>query len=466
MKVQYVLIAIMGVGLCGCKAVGPDYKRPQVPVPSKFSETDVNKPAELRPADVARWWMRFNDPLLNSLIEEAAAANLDLKVAEARIAEARAVRGLTTADKYPTVNTSASYTRERFSPNGIFPIQPPELSDYRGGFDASWEPDVFGRVRRQVQAADADIQTAQENKRAVLVSLLAEVARNYIAVRSYQDRIAITNSNIKTQHDSMEITQARYNSGLTSELNVLQAKAQLATTQSALPTLQTGLSTAIHRLGVLMGRDPGALKPELFKGGPIPMTEPNVPVGLPSELLRRRPDVQAAEHRLEAATARIGVATADLYPRFSLTGSFGLESTRQQDVFNSGSQFWSFGPGLSWPLFDAGRIRANIRVHNAQQQEALALYEKTVLTSLEDVENALVAYGKEQEKRVSLKEAVAANERAMEIANDLYIKGLVDFLNVLDAQRTLYTSQDELSQSQATVATDLATLYKTLGGGY
>lgn len=449
----------------GC-AVGPDYCPPKVSVPTSWSE--LPQAGKANPESLVQWWKTFNDPVLDSLITRAVPSNLDLRIAEARVREARFQRGAVASDLWPSLDTSASYSRSRRSA-GISTIPPSakiKRNVYETGFDASWEIDLFGGKRRAVEAANAEIDAAVENQRDVLITLLAEVARNYIEVRGYQRRLQIIYKNISTQQEVVEIVQARYNAGLSSELDVVQAAALLATTQSQIPLLENPMKQAIHRIGILLGQKPGDLLTELTKESQIPCTPVTVPVGLPSDLLRRRPDVRRAERDLAAATARIGMATADWFPKFSLTGSFGFQTEDLNAFSITRSRLWSFGPTVRWPIFDAGRIRANIRVQNARQEQALLNYEKAVLTSLEDVENALVAYTAEQVRRQNLTEAVNANRRAVELANELFSKGLVNFLNVLDAQRSLCKSEEELVQNERTVSLNLVILYKALGGGW
>ncbi|OQB38407.1 MAG: Toluene efflux pump outer membrane protein TtgI precursor [Candidatus Hydrogenedentes bacterium ADurb.Bin179] len=337
---------------------------------------------------------------------------------------------------------------------------------YQAGFDASWELDLFGGVRRATEAARAEIEAAEESRRSLLLMVAAEVARTYFDLRAYQNRLDISRKNIRTLEESLELVTARFNAGLTNELDVKRAEAQLATTRSTLPAMEYYVEQAIHRLGILSGREPGALRQELADAAPLPPAPPEVLVGLPSELLSRRPDVRFAERELAAATARIGVATADLFPRFSLTGSFSGADDTLAGLRLGANHLWSIGPAVQWPVFDAGRIRANIRIQNARQEQALLAYEKAVLYSLEDVENALVRYAKEQNRLVELTAAVQASQKALDIADDLYKQGLVNFLNVLDAQRTLFAAQDQRVQSQANVLTSLVALYKALGGGW
>jgi NodT family efflux transporter outer membrane factor (OMF) lipoprotein len=434
-----------------------------------------------QPLQMTQWWQVFDDRVLDVLVARAVQANLDLRQAEARVREARALRGVAAADFWPTINTSGAYARRRrsenVSPAQIGPVngstpaggaQPAQLEGdlFQAGFDASWEVDLFGGVRRSIEAADADLAASVEDLRDVLVTLLAEVARNYVEVRGFQRRLAIAQNNIRSQQETLELTRARFEAGLTSQLDVVQAASQLATTQAQVPTLEISTKQGIHRLSVLLGLVPGALLPELSLEAPIPPVPPEVPIGLPSDLLRRRPDIRRAERQVAAATARIGVAVADLFPKLSLTGSLGLQSNLLADLTLGSSRFWSIGPTLSWPIFDAGRIRANIQVQGAREEQRLAQYEQAVLTSLEEVENTLVAYGREQVRRDKLAEAVEANQRAVELANELYTRGLGDFLNVLESQRSLFASQSDLVQSEATASANVVALYKALGGGW
>ena len=452
--------------IVGC-AVGPNYRPPKVSVPESWGESQKN--AAFNHADpIVQWWKTFNDPVLDSLITRAVESNLDLRVAEARIREARFQSGVVSSELWPSVETSASYSRSRRS-QGISIIPPKarlKRNLYQAGFDASWEIDLFGGKRRAIEAARADIDAAVENRRDVLVTLLAEVARNYIEVRGLQRRLEIVRNNVRVQQETIDITRARFEAGLSSELDAVQAEALLATTQSQIPTLESSTKQTIHRIGILLGQKPDALQAELTKGAPIPSAPAMVPVGLPSGLLRRRPDVRRAEWELAAATARIGVATADFFPKFSLTGDFGLQ-TEDLNVFSlTNSRYWSFGPTIRWPIFQAGRIRANVKVQNARQEQLLVNYEKAVLTALEDVENALVTFAGEQVRHKNLTAAVNANRRAVELAGELFTRGLANFLSVLDAERSLYESEDNLAQSEHTVSLNLVSLYKALGGGW
>ena len=463
--------------LVGC-TVGPNYNRPDLSVPSTWKEAQGGGVAA-QPAELTRWWAAFNDPLLDSLVARAVRSNLDLRIAEGRIREARASRGVIAADAWPTLDVSGSYSRSRNSKNALaFPSQggggsPSSLGGdivehdlFKTGFDASWEVDLFGGVRRKVEAAEASIEASVENRRDVLVTLLGDVAKNYIDLRGFQRRLVVARANLEAQRETLDLTRVRFRAGLASDLDVAQAEAQVNTTTAQIPALESSLKQAAYRLDALLGLHPGALWDELSKEAQIPSLPPEVLVGLPSELLRRRPDIRRAERQLAAATAQIGAAVADLFPKFSLTGAVGLQSFSAGDWFTRGSRFWSIGPTISWPIFDAGKIRANIEVRNAQQEQALNQYEKTVLTALGDVETSLVNYSHEQARHRSLQEAAAASRRAVEMANELYLRGLNDFLNVLDAQRSLLAAENELAQSEATVASNLVSLYKALGGGW
>jgi NodT family efflux transporter outer membrane factor (OMF) lipoprotein len=346
------------------------------------------------------------------------------------------------------------------------PNVPFENDVYQAGFDASWEIDVFGGKRRAKESARAEVAASEFGRRDTLVTLLGEVARDYVDVRGYQRRLAIADENINAQSNALAITQDRFAKGLTSDLDVEQASTLLATTKAEVPTLESSLQASIHRLGVLLGQQPGALLAELSNAAPIPAAPPVVPVSLPSELMLRRPDIQRAERQLAAASANIGVAKADLFPKFFLTGVAGFESISTSDWFTGGSSFWSAGPTVQWRIFDAGRIRANIKVQNARQEQALAAYEQTVLTAFEDVENGLTAYANEQIRRRSLEDAVSSSRKSLDIADKLYANGLTDFLHVLDAERSLYQAQDALAQSDRAVSANLISLYKSLDGGW
>lgn len=465
MRYASLLGALVMLIVSGCN-VGPDYKTPDVNTPGRFNVNDANHPSTA--PDISRWWTSLNDPTLTSLIEEARVSNLDIRIARARIAQARAIAGIVDSAQMPTVNLNGAYTETSVSRNSelgnFYPRR--QFPDYQTGFDASWEIDVFGGTRRAVEAAKADVQVAMANDRGAVISITAEVARTYITLRQYQRRLAIANENVGLQKSTLEVVDGRYKAGIVSELDVQRATAQLQATMAVIPSTETAIAANMRRLAVLLGKDPSALTEKLSPSNPIPATQPVVPVGLPSDLLRRRPDVISAERQLAAQTARIGVATSDLFPKFALTGSYGRESTNTGNIFDSSSRFWSITPGFSWPVFDGNRIRSNVRLQTARQEEAMAVYIKSVLGALAETEDSLTAYGNERIRMERVSAAVAANRRSVQLASALYAQGLTDFLTLLDAQRVLFLSEDQLAESQAATATDLVALYKALGGGW
>ncbi len=449
----------------GCTTVGPDYVPPEVSAPAGWTaKLEGGLTAEqIDPQRLAHWWTTLNDPILSSLIEQAVAGNLDVKEARARVREARARRGISQADRFPTIEATGSASKNRSSEEtgggGTREL-------YAAGFDASWELDLFGGIRRSVEVAEAELQASEEDLRDVLVTLLAEVALNYIEVRSFQTRLSIAEANLDAQEETHNLTQWRFQAGLTTQLDVEQAKYNLEQTRSQIPALETGLEQARNRLAVLLGQQPGFLKDALAEPKAIPVTALEVAVGVPADVLRRRPDVRQAERQLAAQTAQVGVATADLYPKLSLIGSIGLEALSLGNLFSSGARTSAIGSNIGWTIFDTGRIRQNIKVQTALQEQALFQYEAAVLTALEEVENALVAYADEQVRRRSLVEASQAARRAVELAQTQYSSGLIDFQVVLDAQRSLLSLQDQLASSDAEVTSNLITLYKVLGGGW
>ncbi len=469
-RAAYCLLLIVSA-LQSC-AVGPDYRPPSREFPENWSagpRTGIDTQAP--PAQ--RWWTLFKDPVLDSLIERAAAANLDLRLAEARLLQARAARAYASADVWPAADTSISYAHQRLSKNQPifgqveFPGGVPlEANVYQAGFDAAWELDFFGGKRRALEAADADLAAVEAGRDDALVTLLAEVAQNYIELRTLQRRTAIAGENIKVQQEAVALTRARFEGGLTTELDVTQATALLAGTEATLPVLEASIAGKMHQLALLLGREPAALFDELSNESAIPLVPPEIPVGLPSGLLRRRPDIRKAERQLAASTARIGVATAEFFPSFSLTGQAGLLSISADDFLNVDSRFYSAGPGIRWRIFDAGRLDAGLDASNARQAEALAAYEKSLLISLRDVEDALTAYGKEQKRLQSLQAESAQYRRSVELADALYADGQINFLNVLDARRSVLQAENDVAQSESALCRSLIALYKALGGGW
>jgi NodT family efflux transporter outer membrane factor (OMF) lipoprotein len=469
-----------------------------------------------QPSDMAQWWTTFNDPKLDLLIHRAIVGNLDLRAANQRILQARASRGMTTAGLFPEIDATGGFDHETIGKNaGVGgevsslggapaavtgrgrqptaapaarrlgsatpagePVVPSQSSSsnsqsavnfdlWNAGFDASWEVDVFGGTRRAIEAADYQVQVSIEDRRDVLVTLLGEVARNYVELRGAQRELDITIQNLTAQNDTLELTRSRYRAGIGTDLDVARSEGEAATTEADIPPLENQIKMAIHRLSVLTGQEPNALAAELAEPGPVPDGSPNVPVGLPSELLRRRPDVRRAERQLAAATANIGVATADLFPKFNLTATAGDESARLPNLFDRASFGWSLGPSATWDILDFGKVTSNIEVQNQLQAQALTAYQSTVLTSLEDVSNSLVGYDRELMRRVSLARATDANRRAYELVDQQFTRGgIIDFLTVLDAQRAMFAAEVQLVQSDTAVSQDLVALYKALGGGW
>jgi multidrug efflux system outer membrane protein len=471
MAVNFLAAGLSVLALTACAPVGPDYVTPETVAPAAWTQDGgraTTRPSDARGDVYSQWWLAFGDATLTELVGEAVAGNKDVAIARSRVLESRASRKSALSVLFPEVDAAGSYSRSRNSKNAVLgPFGAGiEHDDFKAGFDASWELDLWGGGRRGLEAADADLQSQRENLRDVTVSLVSEVARNYVELRGFQRRLEVAMRNIDAQKDTLGLSEARVKAGLRSDLDVAQAEALLAASRAAIPGLETSAQQAIHRLGVLLGKNPSALNPRLLKAGAIPVTPPQVPAGLPSDLLRRRPDIRRAERELAAATARVGLATAELFPRVSLTGAAGLESFSAGDFFTGGSRYWSVGPTVRWPLLTFGRIRANIDIKNQQQVQALRRYEQTVLVAFEDVENALVALGKEREHHEALAQAVDANKRSVALSTELYTRGLGDFLAVLDAERSQYSSEDALVQSDRALASAVVALYKALGGGW
>ncbi len=471
MKTRPLAVALAGL-LAGC-TVGPDYVRPAAPTPSRWSEA----PAGSSAAPAAEWWKTFGDPVLNRLVAEALAANLDLQQAATRIADARAQSHAVIAAALPSLSAHNSVTRRlnNFSTGGNSAGATPlggglgfgdqVFNIFQTGFDAQWELDFFGGVRRALEAADATLEAEEENRRDVAVTLLGEVAREYIAVRANQRQIAITEDNLGSQEDTLELTRARQRAGLATMLEVSQEESQVATTRSQLPVYQTALKQALHALAVLLGKPPAALPSLPGEVARVPAAPPGIVADLPSELLRRRPDIRRGERQLAAATAQVGVATSDLYPKVNLSAFIGIQNTKITDFTPIGKS-WSMASSISLPIFNWGRIQANIESKEAQQRQAFLAYQGTVLAAFREVEDALVAHAQERERRAALEQAVEASRLAVKLAEERYQRGLTAFLDVLETQRALYQAESNLVASEARVSTDLVALYKALGGGW
>ena len=459
---QWVAMAALLLVLTGCAAVGPDYAPPDMRLPDQWhSGVESSTKAWRLPSE--KWWQCLKDPMLSRLIHEAVAGNLDVKEAFFRVREARARRVQSAADQFPTLDATGS-VRKTDSSEETGSGSTSTL--YAVGFDAGWELDLFGGVRRAVQASQADLDAQMEDLNDVLVTLVAEVAVNYIDLRTYQTRLSVARRNVNAQQETWQLLDALDRAGSGDALAVAQARYNLESSRATIPDLEAGLDAAMNRLAVLTGKPAGALHDQLAPSLPIPRGSVDLAVGVPADVVRQRPDIRQAERELAAQTARIGEAEADLYPKFSLSGSIGLEALHLGDLVSAGSRTWSIGPAFSWPVFNAGAIRSNIRVQEELTRQALTHYEATVLGALEEVENAMVAYAKEQHKLSRLEAATDAARSASRLAEHQYATGMIGFADVLDAQRSLLTFEDQLAQSQGTVLSDLVRLYKALGGGW
>jgi NodT family efflux transporter outer membrane factor (OMF) lipoprotein len=473
----------------GCVSVGPDFEAPDPLLPSI---SFFSKPAPLVPdnapasakGDVSpvdpEWWTAFRDPILTSLARRVAAANLDVNSATLKLAESRSQLGVVASAALPAINGDASYQRELFSENGLVSLGNqfapsgtsfvvPPISIYQPGFDASWELDLWGHVRRQIEAAGAQVETAENQRRDMLVSTLAELARDYIQLRGVQAQIAISNENLKTTNDILQLTKTRAARGLTTQLDVENAAAEAASIRAQLPGLENQESMEINALSLLLDEPPGSLRSELARAKPVPPVPPRVPLGIASELARRRPDIRATEAQLHAATADIGVAVADFYPSVKFNSSnanVGLNALDLKNLWKGSSLQYVLGPSLSIPIFDAGRLKSTLELREIQQQEAAITYHKTVLQAWHEVVNALVAYRTEQQRRTRLKDQVDHSRRALALSRTRYITGVTDFISVLDAERTLLQAELQHAQSTTNVSANLVQLYKALGGGW
>jgi outer membrane protein, multidrug efflux system len=460
-----ILVGAAVAALCAC-AVGPNYQRPVTPVPPQFA--NLGQPG-FNGADVeAKFWTLFNDPRLDRLVNDALAANKDLQRARANLRASRAARRLAGFDLFPTVTAAGSYSHARESRNQLpaFISEERTLDSVDVGFDAFWELDFFGRVRRGIQAARAEEQASAAGLRDAQVTVTAEVARNYFVLRGLQDQLAVAVRNADNQTQTLKVTQARLEAGRGTELDTARAEAQVKTTLASIPLLESSIATTIYRLSVLTGRLPDALTADLQAPEALRDLPSLNAVGDPATLLRRRPDIRVAERSLAASTARIGVAIGDLFPKVTFTGSIGYNAATFRGIGKSGSDTYSVGPGISWAAFDLGRVGARIKIAHAQADADLAAYEASVLGALEETEGALITYGRAQSRRDLLTQAATASERAADLARQRFQGGLTDFVNVLEAERDALSVQDSLAQSRTQTATALVAVYKALGGGW
>ncbi len=463
-RIPRTLIVLAMLGLPACITVGPDYTTPVLDVPATWSRLDATAGPTTETAaddDPGRWWRNLNDPLLSELVEEALKGSPDLRSAQARLREARAGRAVAAAGLFPEVTASGSASRGRTSgetggggTNSLFSV----------GFDASWEMDVFGGVRRGVEAAEADLASSVADLQNVLVTLVAETARNYVTVCSLRQRLGIARENLASQSETLQLTSWRAQAGLVTSQDVEQARSNREQTRAQIPTLEISLAEAEHRLDVLLGKAPGTLHARLAAAGELPALPDRIAVGIPADTLRRRPDVRAAERTLAAETARVGAAEAARYPTFTLSGSIGLEALTVGALGSGGT--WSLLSGITAPLFNAGRLRGQVEKQDAVREQAQIAYEKTVLNALQEVENALVGLSRNRERGEALAAAAESASNAATLARQRYSTGLVDFQSVLDTERDLLSVEDNLASTRADGVLALISLYKALGGGW
>ncbi|MDT7951627.1 MAG: efflux transporter outer membrane subunit [Acetobacteraceae bacterium] len=483
--------------LAGC-TVGPNYESPSLWSPASWFRTTRTEKATgpvslpvAAPIDVT-WWDVLGDPELTSLMRRVAGTNLDVRTADLRLAQARAQRGISEAASYPTLDANGSYTRERPSKLGVISLisgggasQATQASGlggrqgafpnsagigafdlFQAGFDASWELDLWGKVRRQLESASAQVQASTEARRNTLLTSLAELARNYVQLRGLQESERIVRSNLSSAQQAVRLTEERVRGGLATDLDLANARAQAEATAANLPQLEAQELQAINAISLLLGEPPGAMGAELQTPKPVPPVPPAVPIGLPSELARRRPDIRQADALLHAATADIGVAEANFYPSVTLSGSVALQATQFTRVFDINALTYGVGPSISIPIFEGGRLTRTLELRKEAAKEAAVAYQRTVLQAFHEVDNALIAYRTDQLRRERLAAQASQSRRALGFATERYRSGLSDFLEVLTAQRTLLQAEEDLASATTTVSTDLIMLYKALGGGW
>ena len=467
---KHLLLALGLLSLSAC-TLGPDFVRPQAPQVEQWSKAQKAAASEaVSTAMDERWWEVFADPQLSALSRRALTDNLDLQLASSRLQQSLAVRQVVTAEQYPSTAATGSYARKRNSGEGLNDPSGHNgnsaFSVWEAGFSASWELDFWGRVRRQTEAADATLEVAQNDRRGVLLSVLAQTAQDYIQLRGVQSTRAVTEQNLEVARHSLKLSQLRLADGVATDLDVAEAAAQVAAIEARLPALQQRQAQLINALSLLLGERPQALQAELAQDGPVPQTPRQVAIGLPSQLAERRPDIRQAEARLHAATASIGVAKGDFYPRITLSGNFGSQAMQLSDFGSWGSRQFGLGPQFSVPLFDGGRLRGMLELREAQQQEAALAYQQTVLRAWHEIDDQLTRYNASQLRRDSLAEAVRQNQIALRTAQQQYVEGVVDFVNVLTVQGELLATQEQLVDSATSVSLAMVGLYKALGGGW
>jgi NodT family efflux transporter outer membrane factor (OMF) lipoprotein len=469
---------IISAALLSACAVGPNFKAPEPDLPQQWRSSAVaNNEVE------TQWWKQFHDATLDELVQRALSNNAEVQIAMLRVAQSRVQRGATAGARWPTVNASGAYQRERQSENGtttrmidliapagnrdqIVSLLSEPFSVYQGGFDVGWELDLWGRVRRSLEAADASVRLSEADLRDAQLSLIAEIVRGYLELRGVQEQLRIATADAAASADLVELTEYRVKGGLVDQLDLATQRARLADARASIPPLKQQEVQLLSALAVLLNVQPGALDTQLAAAAPTFALPPTIASGVPSEIARRRPDIRRAEAQLHAATAEIGIAVADLYPRITLTGGFAQQSLHASDFTEWGSRQWSIGPSLSLPIFDGGRRRAVVEVRKLEQQQAAVTYQQTVLRAWHEIETALSGYSAEQERNRELATALAASRDAYEIARVRYDHGLINYLAELDARRTLLQTERANSQSNIQLGTQLVAVYKALGGGW
>jgi multidrug efflux system outer membrane protein len=457
--------AILATTTLAACAVGPDYQAPDTAARATASFDGVEKVYSTEQT-VADFWRHFDDAALAKLVDEALKSNYDVRIALSRIAEARALRRDAAFDLAPSITAGGGYTETRVSREQTLAGAPRGTEYYDAGFDAFWELDFFGRVRRGLEASNAQLGAIEAAQRDALVIVSAEVTRTYFELRGFQQQLDVARRNVSNQQSTLDLATARLDAGSGTEFDTARAQAQLSATLGSIAPLEAAVARTIHRLSVLVGREPGALRSELVLARNLPALPGIVPVGDPAGMLRRRPDIRVAERELAQSTANIGVAVSDLFPRVTFTGSAGYVAASSGDLGNSGTDAYVLAPGISWAIFDLGHVQARIAASKARQQTALLRYEKTVLNALEETENSLVTHARARDRLVHDEAAVKASATAADLARVRYENGASDFLQVLDAERTLLASEDQLARSRTDAATSLIAVYKSLGGGW
>jgi NodT family efflux transporter outer membrane factor (OMF) lipoprotein len=459
---QRIVTLVSGLALAACITVGPDYEPPEVVIADEWHQALVDNMDSS--AAAVEWWSSLNDPKLDELIGRAQEGNLNLAIAVARVDEAERFLGIARGDRYPDVDAVGGVSRSKSQLNLLPNVDSvDEFGDARAS--ATWELDFWGRVRRTVESSQASYEASVEAYRDTLVLLNAQVAENYVFLRTTQERLRLANENVLRQQETVRLTEARNRAQLAPELDVQQARLNLASTEAAVPALEALVLQTINNLSVLLGEQPGDLVAEMAPPQAIPEPPSVLSTGFPADAVRNRPDVRRAERNLAAQTARIGIATSALYPNFFLTGDFGYSGVGG-DYFDNNNETWSIGPVFSWNLFDGGRVRNSIGVEEARTEQALAIYEASVLEALRDTENSLVAYATEQRRLQALERSVAAAAASADLVRTLYRSGLTDFQNVLVTERTLFTQQDLSATSKGEVVQNVISVYRAIGGGW